>query len=906
MIPESPRQLNVGPYGSPSNFSDDSVFDSLPESSVRAAVHEAAESPEAYLVPLAQVKTSSSSKSASAVASSAKIVDSTSQPEDGPLFRATVASLEKKTASLKNVVKKLLKRTVSMHEAQEQYCASYVGFLDSLREASKDLLSFRPAVDSIFDTIGKDLVRYEKRNSKELNSHIIEPLRRLYDGEIKAAEAKKREFDDDSKEYYAWLGRYLSMKQEVKGKKKVESDTKYQDKRKIFELKRFDYFTFIQDLHGGRKENETSYQLSAYIEIVINNFEDTFRRIQNAKPQINNMLNATKETKEEWDMRRLEREEKRRALERSAMPEPGQAASNASVSTSAPAGNDHGKTHRRETSVNLAPVLDASSAVKSSSLESPSEETEGENQPSDHRKESLLWAMSRPGGHNDPRNLNKPGWHKFWVVLAGGQLCEYTNWKQSVELHNEPINLRMASVREARGADRRFCFEVITLQYRRVYQATSEEDMHSWINAISNAISSTIEGTEPQVLPHVPADIVQSSSMKNLAKIASGSGSGQSDLLFPKPNPATPIRRTSPSNGRPTVVTQHLTDTEDWDDSDASAKPLSSISSDSQSSPVAADKHGSLIRRVREADPANSLCADCGSSLKVEWVSINLMTIVCIECSGLHRSLGTHISKMRSLTLDMTSFTADFVDSLLNIGNNNANMIWEALPEARSTKEELQKVIAEQQQLQLQHQHLQNQGRSPQLPSTTAGGSASGSSAGPARQARLSFITRKYVDRAFVAPVPQPNFALRVAVRNQDIVDVMHALASGGNPNATTQSSSATSTSSSSSSASILSGGVQPYPIFLTALVYAGRDATTFGIAELLVQHGAKIPREVPAELRLSSAATEYMTRKQGKPQSDEGKAQPVTTSMLLEGTVRFPRKTSLTASRLHPVQSSK
>jgi Arf-GAP/SH3 domain/ANK repeat/PH domain-containing protein len=30
-----------------------------------------------------------------------------------------------------------------------------------------------------------------------------------------------------------------------------------------------------------------------------------------------------------------------------------------------------------------------------------------------NRKEGLLWALNRPGGHVDPRNLNKQGWHKY-------------------------------------------------------------------------------------------------------------------------------------------------------------------------------------------------------------------------------------------------------------------------------------------------------------------------------------------------------------------------------------------------------------------------------------------------------------------------------------------------------------
>ncbi|KAJ6569433.1 hypothetical protein B0H19DRAFT_1135440 [Mycena capillaripes] len=73
--------------------------------------------------------------------------------------------------------------------------------------------------------------------------------------------------------------------------------------------------------------------------------------------------------------------------------------------------------------------------------------------------------------------------------------------------------------------------------------------------------------------------------------------------------------------------------------------------------------------------PENKLCADCKRN-DPRWASWNLGVFLCIRCSGIHRGMGTHISKVKSVDLDV--WTPEQMQSIQKWGNRLANLYWEA------------------------------------------------------------------------------------------------------------------------------------------------------------------------------------------------------------------------------------
>ncbi|KAG0723782.1 Arf-GAP with coiled-coil, ANK repeat and PH domain-containing protein 2 [Chionoecetes opilio] len=214
-------------------------------------------------------------------------------------------------------------------------------------------------------------------------------------------------------------------------------------------------------------------------------------------------------------------------------------------------------------------------------------------------------------------------WNRRYFTLQNNQLVYRKRSGEEVTVMEE--DLRLCTVKPAVEVERRYCFEVVSPMKCHMLQAESEDSYNSWISALQRGIGQALQLGSP-------------------------------DNSYLSGN-ETPTASPNPQKGLGASTTPG--------DSSNSSSPATT--------PQTFTAHKAHLWQDLMSIPGNDLCCDCGAS-HPRWASINLGVTLCIECSGIHRSLGVHYSKVRSLTLD--AWEPEMVKVMHDLGNSVINRIY--------------------------------------------------------------------------------------------------------------------------------------------------------------------------------------------------------------------------------------
>lgn len=336
--------------------------------------------------------------------------------EDGPLFRSRIIALEKKTVALKAKTKKIISRADAVLDAQNAYYEADRRWYESLQQlASTNSKAAQPLLVGYLDASYLQTQKFHRKKVAHLQI-LVNELRRIYDYDIKAAEAKKRAWEEESQDYYHSMTKYLARTEFPSASKQKEKDSKYQNRRKDHELKRFDYWSYMNDLTGGRKEQEILHHLTAYMDSQMNTLTEGTKAELDLKPGLDALLQQVEEASREFKLMRTEREQRRRDIEmgKNLGGEAWQLDTNPGGTAPFAEG-----TFQAIENVLLDPQT-PSGTTSSISRGQWSSDVEDEEKvdPLRRKKEGILFALSRPANHNDPKVMPKLNWHKYVLLLG--------------------------------------------------------------------------------------------------------------------------------------------------------------------------------------------------------------------------------------------------------------------------------------------------------------------------------------------------------------------------------------------------------------------------------------------------------------------------------------------------------
>ncbi|KAI6677327.1 hypothetical protein NL676_038123 [Syzygium grande] len=577
--------------------------------------------------------------------------------DDSPMFRKQIQSLEEGSDSLRERCMKFYKGCRKYTEGLGEGYDGDIAFASALEGfggGHNDPISvaFGGPVMTKFTIALREIGTYKEVLRSQVEHMLNDRLLQFVN--IDLHDVKASLLYDQARE------KYLSLRKGTKSDVAVVLEEELHSARSVFEQARFNLVTALSNVEA-KKRFEFLEAVSGTMDAHLRYFKQGYELLHQMEPYINQVLTYAQQSRERSNYEQAALNERMQEYKR-------QIDRESRWSSNGPNGSPNGEgipAIGRSSHKMIEAVMQSAAKGKVQTIRQGYLSKRSSNLRGDWKRRffvldsrGMLYyyrkQCSKPSGsvsHNaGQRNSSE---------LGSGLLSRWLSSHYHGGVHDEKsvahhtVNLLTSTIKvDADQSDLRFCFRIISPSKSYTLQAESALDQMDWIEKITGVIASLLSSQAPErCLSAGPLGSGHHHSASESSSFES------SDFDHNAAEEYTTERHLASSHH------------------DRLSRNLQQ-----QRSCVKIEKPIDILQKVC----GNDRCADCGAP-EPDWASLNLGVLVCIECSGVHRNLGVHISKVRSLTLDVKVWEPSVISLFQSLGNAFANSVWEELLQSRST-----------------------------------------------------------------------------------------------------------------------------------------------------------------------------------------------------------------------------